>query len=163
MKPKIGKRGAGIAGLLRYMKDGRKHEHSIKSAVVVSSNMAAADERSLEREFMAVRSLRPDITLPFDHHVLSLTAGESLTQEQWDALIRDYLVEMGIDTDTHQFHAMRHTDTKHEHVHIAVNRVALDSTVWLGQTSAMKAIEVCQMMLAVHLYTALQAIDLRII
>ena len=150
MKPKICENGDSFGGLLVYTEDGRKHEHVIKDAITVSTNMAGRTNRELTVEFEAIRRLRPDIKRPVAHHVLSLPLGEKLTPERWDALVRDYLVGMGINPDKHQFVARMHADTDYQHVHIIVNRISLASKVWHGERSALRAIELCQKLEVKH-------------
>jgi ATP-dependent exoDNAse (exonuclease V) alpha subunit len=157
MKAKVNKRGGGFLGLIRYMKDGRKHEHSVKNALLVSTNMAGTSDRALEREFMAVRALRPDIKKPLEHHSIALQAGETLTPEQWDEVVRDYLAEMEVDVDLHQYIAMQHSDTEYQHVHIGINRIGLDGSVWYGDRSALRAIEATQKLERKYLKYGLKA------
>lgn len=137
MKGKL-KRGKDFRGLIRYFFEGAKHEHVVKNAVVVGTNLAWPDKTpdAAAAEMRAVADMRRDIEKPVLHAVLSLTGGERLSDERWSELIRAYLGEMGLDPELHQFFAVRHSDTDHEHVHIAVNRVGLNGAVWLGKFEA---------------------------
>lgn len=143
MKAKVS-RGSGFGGLLKYMFDERNHEHSLKNPEIVSSNMACKTPQELAKEFGDVRRLRRDIEKPVFHTSLALPAGEKVSKKKWDEIVRAYLVEMGLNPDNHQFVAVIHRDTDYEHVHIAANRIGLDSKLWLGKFEAKQAITVTQ-------------------
>ncbi|HFT0646979.1 TPA: relaxase/mobilization nuclease domain-containing protein, partial [Klebsiella pneumoniae] len=81
---------------------------------------------------------------PVFHAFLSLPKNEHLTDEQWQEIAKDYLKEMNIDIDKHQYICVRHNDTDKEHIHIVANRVGLDGSVWLGQHSAFNTIAACE-------------------
>ena len=149
MKAKVS-RGAGFKGLLRYMLDEKHHEHSLKNPEIVSSNLSATGIDEMAAEFGLVRRLRPDIEKPVFHTSLALPAGEALSAARWDAVVRDYLVEMGLDPANHQYVAVIHRDTEYQHVHIAANRIGLDGKVWLGRWEARRAIAATQVLERKH-------------
>ncbi|MGJ8744423.1 relaxase/mobilization nuclease domain-containing protein [Polaribacter sp.] len=63
--------------------------------------------------------------------VLSPTINDSIkmTNEQLKILTKDFLKEMDLDPKTNQFIAFVHTEKKHKHVHIILNRVKTDGTL----------------------------------
>ncbi|EDJ8554259.1 TPA: relaxase/mobilization nuclease domain-containing protein, partial [Klebsiella pneumoniae] len=81
---------------------------------------------------------------PVFHAFLSLPKNEHLTDERWQEIAKDYLKEMNIDIEKHQYICVRHNDTDKEHIHIVANRVGLDGSVWLGQHSAFNTIAACE-------------------
>ncbi|EBP3710525.1 relaxase, partial [Salmonella enterica subsp. enterica] len=81
---------------------------------------------------------------PVFHAFLSVPKDEKLTDEKWEEIAKDYLKEMNIDIDKHQYICVRHNDTDKEHIHIVANRVGLDGSVWLGQHSAFNTISACE-------------------
>ena len=87
---------------------------------------------------------RQDIKKPVFHAFLSLPKNEHLTDERWQEIAKDYLKEMNIDIEKHQYICVRHNDTDKEHIHIVANRVGLDGSVWLGQHSAFNTIAACE-------------------
>lgn len=121
-------------------------DRSRKLPEVVGGNMGYGqlDPRQLSKEFGAIRALRRDIKKPVWHCSLALPAGERLSPEQWDAVARDFMQEMGFDPDRHQYIVVRHNDTDYDHVHIVSNRIAVDGKVWAGENDVFKAINATQ-------------------
>lgn len=140
MKVKI-RRGNGFRGLLDYA-FGPGEKNKPDRARVVAGNMAGRNPRELAREFACGRRLRPDIKKPVWHCSLALPAGE--TSEAWLAICKQHLQNIGVDVSKHQWLAVRHNDTDHDHVHIVLNRIALDGTVWHGKRDVFLAIESTQ-------------------
>lgn len=140
MKAKV-TRGNGFRGVLDYvLGPGRKNKPD--RSRVVAGNMAGRDTCDLAREFGRVRQLRPDIKNPVWHCSLALPIGE-LT-ETWDKIAEKHLRNMGVDVDKHQWLAVRHDDTDHDHVHIILNRIGLDGSIWHGKNDVFLAIESTQ-------------------
>ena len=139
VKPKVS-RGGGFRGIAKYALGDKKN------AKFVAGNVTGANPRALSSEFAVSRQLRPDVTRPVWHTSLALPAGERLADDQWRAVIDDYMDGMGFDRDKHQFFAVRHQDTKHDHVHVIASRIGLDGSVWHGKWEARKAIDLTQML-----------------
>ncbi|EDJ1009812.1 relaxase, partial [Salmonella enterica] len=118
----------------------------------ICSNMSADKNNvsDLTDEFKAVSSFRQDIKKPVFHAFLSLPKNEHLTDQQWEEIAKDYLKEMNIDIEKHQYICVRHNDTDKEHIHIVANRVGLDGSVWLGQHSAFNTIAACERLEVKH-------------
>ncbi|EDF3608612.1 relaxase/mobilization nuclease domain-containing protein, partial [Salmonella enterica subsp. enterica serovar Newport] len=95
---------------------------------------------------------------PVFHAFLSLPKDEKLTDEKWQEIAKDYLKEMNIDTDKHQYICVRHQDTDKDHIHIVANRVGLDGSVWLGQHSAFNTIAACERLEVKHSLTITQGL-----
>lgn len=106
----------------------------------------------------AVSSFRPDINKPTFHAFLSLPKDERLTDEQWQEIAKDYLKEMNIDIDKHQYICVRHKDTDKDHIHIVANRVGLDGSVWHGQHSEFNTIAACERLEVKHGLTITQGL-----
>uniref|UniRef100_UPI00036B52C6 relaxase/mobilization nuclease domain-containing protein n=3 Tax=Enterobacterales TaxID=91347 RepID=UPI00036B52C6 len=117
-----------------------KDDHSF-----ICSNMSADKNNvsELTDEFKTVSGFRQDIKKPVFHAFLSLPKDEKLTDGKWEEIAKDYLKEMNIDIDKHQYICVRHKDTDKDHIHIVANRVGLDGSVWLGQHSAFNTIAAC--------------------
>lgn len=138
MKGNVAKTGKSFKNRVDYI---LKDDHSF-----ICSNMASDynNVSDLTDEFKTVSSFRQDIKKPVFHAFLSLPKNEHLTDERWQEIAKDYLKEMNIDIEKHQYICVRHNDTDKEHIHIVANRVGLDGSVWLGQHSAFNTIAACE-------------------
>ncbi|ENA9731951.1 TPA: relaxase/mobilization nuclease domain-containing protein [Escherichia coli] len=144
MKGNVAKTGKSFKNRVDYI---LKDDHSF-----ICSNMSADKNNvsDLTDEFKAVSSFRQDIKKPVFHAFLSLPKNEHLTDEQWQEIAKDYLKEMNIDIEKHQYICVRHKDTDQDHIHIVANRVGLDGSVWLGQHSAFNTIAACERLEVKH-------------
>ena len=138
MKGNVAKTGRSFKNRVEYI---LKDDHDF-----ICSNMASDynNVSDLTDEFKTVSSFRQDIKKPVFHAFLSLPKNEKLTDEQWQEIAKDYLKEMNIDIDKHQYICVRHNDTDKEHIHIVANRIGLDGSVWHGQHSAFNTIAACE-------------------
>ncbi|EJH2731181.1 TPA: relaxase/mobilization nuclease domain-containing protein [Citrobacter braakii] len=138
MKGNVAKTGRSFKNRVEYI---LKDDHDF-----ICSNMASDynNVSDLTDEFKTVSSFRQDIKKPVFHAFLSLPKNEHLTDEQWQEIAKDYLKEMNIDIEKHQYICVRHNDTDQDHIHIVANRVGLDGSVWLGQHSAFNTIAACE-------------------
>ena len=152
MKGNVAKTGKSFKNRVDYI---LKDDHSF-----ICSNMSADKNNvsDLTDEFKAVSSFRPDINKPTFHAFLSLPKDEMLTDEQWQEIAKDYLREMNIDIDKHQYICVRHKDTDKDHIHIVANRVGLDGSVWHGQHSAFNTIAACERLEVKHGLTITQGL-----
>lgn len=138
MKGNVAKTGRSFKNRVEYI---LKDDHDF-----ICSNMASDynNVSDLTDEFKTVSSFRQDIKKPVFHAFLSLPKNEHLTDEQWQEIAKDYLKEMNIDIEKHQYICVRHNDTDKEHIHIVANRIGLDGSVWHGQHSAFNTIAACE-------------------
>ncbi|ECY4824816.1 relaxase/mobilization nuclease domain-containing protein [Serratia symbiotica] len=152
MKGYVAKSGKSFKNRVKYI---LKDDHGF-----ICSNMSADKNNvsDLTDEFKAVSSFRPDINKPTFHAFLSLPKDEKLTDEQWQEIAKDYLKEMNIDIEKHQYICVRHKDTDQDHIHIVANRVGLDGSVWHGQHSAFNTIAACERLEIKHGLTITQGL-----
>ncbi|MBQ5020162.1 relaxase [Klebsiella pneumoniae] len=138
MKGSVAKTGKSFKNRVDYI---LKDDHDF-----ICSNMSSDynNVSDLTDEFKTVSSFRLDIKKPVFHAFLSLPKNEKLTDEQWQEIAKDYLKEMNIDIDKHQYICVRHKDTDQDHIHIVANRIGLDGSVWHGQHSAFNTIAACE-------------------
>lgn len=99
--------------------------------------MTGRNARELAREFGAFREQRPDIANPVHHASLSAARGEQLTVEQWNEVSEKYDERMG--NRNSPFVVIQHTDTEHDHVHIAASRIDVQGKVVSDFQSKMRA------------------------
>ena len=144
MKGNVAKPGRSFKNRVDYI---LKDDHDF-----ICSNMSSDynNVSDLTDEFKIVSSFRQDIKKPVFHAFLSLPKNEHLTDEQWQEIAKDYLKEMNIDIEKHQYICVRHNDTDQDHIHIVANRVGLDGSVWLGQHSAFNTIAACERLEVKH-------------
>ncbi|SAU11553.1 relaxase/mobilization nuclease domain-containing protein [Klebsiella pneumoniae] len=152
MKGNVAKTGRSFKNRVEYI---LKDDHDF-----ICSNMASDynNVSDLTDEFKTVSSFRQDIKKPVFHAFLSLPKNEHLTDEQWQEIAKDYLKEMNIDIEKHQYICVRHNDTDQDHIHIVANRVGLDGSVWLGQHSAFNTIAACERLEVKHGLTITQSL-----
>ncbi|EIL5034467.1 relaxase/mobilization nuclease domain-containing protein, partial [Salmonella enterica] len=147
MKGNVAKTGRSFKNRVDYI---LKDDHSF-----ICSNMASDynNVSDLTDELKSVSSFRKDIKKPVFHAFLSLPKDEELTDEKWEEIAKDYLKEMNIDIDKHQYICVRHKDTDQDHIHIVANRIGLDGSVWHGQHSAFNTIAACERLEVKHSLT----------
>ena len=152
MKGNVAKTGKSFKNRVDYI---LKDDHSF-----ICSNMASDynNVSDLTDEFKTVSSFRQDIKKPVFHAFLSLPKNEHLTDERWQEIAKDYLKEMNIDIEKHQYICVRHNDTDKEHIHIVANRIGLDGSVWHGQHSAFNTIAACERLEVKHGLTITQSL-----
>ena len=140
-------RGNGFAGVLAYAFGGEKREPG--HGHQIGGNLASPGINSLAAEFRAIAARRPDIEKPVWHNSLRMPDGEDVSDERWDAIGKSYLKRMGFDLKNTQFIFVKHPD---QHVHVIVNRVLINGTVFLGQNENLKSTRVIgQLEKAFHL------------
>lgn len=151
MKAKVG-RGDGFRGVLDYALGKQKRPE------VIGGTIAGLNARELAAEFGMVRKLRPDAKRPVWHCSLSLPPGDHLTGEKWDAVVSDFMKEMGFSEST-PYIAVRHRDTDKDHVHIVASRINLSGELWHGKWEARRAIEATQKLEKEHGLTLTAGLD----
>ena len=152
MKGSVAKTGKSFKNRVDYI---LKDDHDF-----ICSNMASDynNVSDLTDEFKIVSSFRQDIKKPVFHAFLSLPKNEHLTDEQWQEIAKDYLKEMNVNIEKHQYICVRHNDTDQDHIHIVANRVGLDGSVWLGPHSAFNTIAACERLEVKHGLTITQSL-----
>ena len=152
MKGNVAKTGRSFKNRVKYI---LKDDHDF-----ICSNMSADKNNvsDLTDEFKAVSSFRSDIKKPTFHAFLSLPNNEHLTDQEWEEIAKDYLKEMNINIEKHQYICVRHKDTDKDHIHIVANRVGLDGSVWHGQHSAFNTIAACERLEIKHGLTITQGL-----
>ncbi|WP_409159707.1 relaxase/mobilization nuclease domain-containing protein [Pectobacterium sp. B2J-2] len=152
MKGNVGKHGKSFKSRVKYI---LKDDHDF-----ICSNMSADKNNvsDLTDEFKAVGKFRTDIKKPVFHAFLSLPDTEHLTAEKWEEIAKDYLKEINIDIEKHQYICVRHNDNGKDHIHIVANRVGVDGSVWHGQHSAFNTIAACERLEKRHGLTITQGL-----
>lgn len=109
--------GKDFYGVLAY------NEKKVSEGVgyVIDSNIEHSSSVKMTQEFNLIRQLRPGLGKAVLHVSLNLPHSDQLNDKEFAAFGYDYLMKLGFDNN--QFIMYRHTDTKHEHIHIVANRV----------------------------------------
>ncbi len=110
--------GKDFYGVLAY------NEKKVSEGVgyVIDSNIGQSTAVNMTQEFNLIRQLRPGLGNAVLHVSLNLPYSDQLNDKEFASFGCDYLMKMGFDNN--QFIMYRHTDTKHEHIHIVANRVS---------------------------------------
>jgi hypothetical protein len=133
-------KGQDFSGCLRYVLGKAGAER-------IGGNMEGATVGELQREFdlgvqcQQRRSPQKVTQAVVCHTSLSVEVGRNLDNATWNAIATGYLTAMGFINN--QFIAVRHTDTKHDHIHLVVSRLRLDGTTvetWLDYRKAQEVL-----------------------
>lgn len=121
--------GKSFGGLCRYL-----CQDQSRALVLEALGVRDYDHKLMAADFEEQRQLNPDLKNPVLHAILSYYPGEKITDEKMKQIGKEYLKELGIQNT--QVVIVRHTDRKHQHVHIVVNRVDNDGKTikdnWIG-------------------------------
>ncbi len=142
MKAKI-TRAKSFYPLVRYVTDRKKDSDGGKHAEWICGNIMHDSVSQMSREFSAPDKVKK-AEKPAYHISLSMPKGEQrLASDRWKEIIERFLELMGI-SSSHLHCAYRHSDKGHDHVHIIINRVGLDGSVYAGKMDVYTAIEATQ-------------------
>ncbi len=93
-------------------------------AEVLLFNQCYGNKKDLIQQFNDVRHLNPKLSKPVLHITLSLAPGEKLEKGTLCKMIEECAESFGF--ESHQFIAINHLDTSHQHLHIIANRIGFD-------------------------------------
>ena len=94
-------------------------------------------------ELEATAALRRDIERPGWHSSLSLPTGETLSEEEWTEIGRDYMREMGFD-DAFAYQIYLHDKECQQHIHLVACRVGIDGRIYYGKNENLKSTKICK-------------------
>lgn len=117
-------RGASFGGLLAYLTRGDR------ATWTFTRNLVGLDPELVPAVMRATASHSDKIEKPVYHLVLSAAPEDRLNAGQWNQIASRVLEEIGL--GDHQALFVRHGDGATDHLHVMVNRVAQDGTVWNG-------------------------------
>ena len=93
------------------------------------------------KELEAAAALRRDIKKPGWHSSLSLPTGETLSEERWVEIGRDYMKMMGFD-DAFAYQICLHDKKDQQHIHLLACRVGIDGRIYYGKNENLKSTRV---------------------
>lgn len=91
------------------------------------SNLSSCRSDRMVREFEAVAARNPRVKKPVAHVFISLGPNEQLDDKDFRTVVRRYVHALGYQFN--QCASWRHSDSKHDHIHILLNQVAPDGEV----------------------------------
>lgn len=116
-------KGKDFYGVLMY-----NHKKVLAGvASIIDSNVSEGTVVQQTKEFNLVRQLRPNLSKAVYHTSLNLSYSDTLTDEEFSNLARDYLESMGFNDN--QFIIFKHWDQDHLHIHLVANRVKFSGEV----------------------------------
>lgn len=147
MLHKIFNKSSGSSlGVVRYILGLTKHDHDMQTVVWLGGSTMSRDPLtrdasgriididphmlSGELDHQNSQHRNPDVRGVW-HGMLSLPAGENLTDSQWKDAVSTYMRHMGYGDDT-RWAAVLHGDTDYKHVHIVAARVYFDPDMRRG-------------------------------
>ncbi len=94
-----------------------------KDPDLIHGSVFPASREGAYAEISEAISQRPQIKQPVFHGIISVPVQDSLDEETWQIIARDYVERMGFKDAPYV--AIKHNDTEHEHIHIVASRVDL--------------------------------------
>ena len=96
-----------------------------KGIEILRNNLCGETPFELFQEIKILQNLNQNATNKLISMVLSpyIDDGEKLSKKQLQNLTKEFLKELEIDTNQSQFIAFMHTEKRHRHIHILLNRV----------------------------------------
>ena len=132
--------GKSFGGAVRYLLG----KEPGKAYILMSDGVELTDQQTLIGSFEFQRRARPDIERVVGHISLSFHPNDDLrmSDQLMIDLAREYMQRMEI-TGT-QYLVVRHTDTKHPHLHILYNRVRYDTTLVPDRNERLRNMRICK-------------------
>lgn len=143
--------GTSFGGLINYINDHRKDA----AFIIASDGINLTNNQTITDSFVMHAGLSARTKKPVGHFILSFSPHDSLriNNQMLEQIVDDYLKRMGYDDN--QFVAFRHSDKKHPHVHIMVNRINFKGKCTSDSHEKNKNIRICKELTKSHgLYMA---------
>ena len=132
--------GKSFGGAVRYLLG----KEPGKAYILTSDGVELTSRQALIGSFEFQRRARPDVERVVGHISLSFHPDDDprMSNRLMLDLTREYMRRMEI-TGT-QYLVVRHTDTKHPHVHILYNRVRYDTTLVPDRNERLRNMRICR-------------------
>lgn len=149
--------GTGYKGCLDYIYDtGHKH---LKDVEYICGTAIGTNADELLSEFVQSYRLRPTLNKCVAHISLSAAPGNGrLDRNKWTVIAEQFLAELGFDLSQTIYTVVRHGETDHDHIHIALSRVMLDGSAWDDGRCNMWAIRACRNLEKLHNLTRVESV-----
>ena len=132
--------GKSFGGAVRYLLG----KEQGKAYILTSDGVEFTSRQALIGSFEFQRRARPDVERVVGHISLSFHPDDAprMSDQLMLDLAREYMRRMEI-TNT-QYLVVRHTDTKHPHLHILYNRVRYDTTLVPDRNERLRNMRICK-------------------
>lgn len=121
--------GKSFRGCILYCMQDKKQE--MEEALVMTNraellhyNLCFGDQYEIIKQFNEVRQLNANLSKPVMHISLSLSPEDKVEKGRMNEMVEECAQQMGFSNN--QYVAVYHKDTKHQHLHIVVNRIGFD-------------------------------------
>ena len=132
--------GKSFGGVVRYLLG----KEPGKAYILTSDGVELTSRQALIGSFEFQRRARPDVERVVGHISLSFHPDDDprMSNQLMLDLAREYMQRMEI-TGT-QYLVVRHTDTKHPHLHVLYNRVRYDTTLVPDRNERLRNMRICR-------------------
>lgn len=132
--------GKSFGGAVRYLLG----KEPGKAYILTSDGVELTSRQALIGSFEFQRRARPDVERVVGHISLSFHPDDDprMSDQLMLDLAREYMQRMEI-TGT-QYLVVRHTDTKHPHLHILYNRIRYDTTLVPDRNERLRNMRICR-------------------
>ena len=139
MMAKISK-GTNFSGVVSYMLS--KREGQVK--VLQTNGVRSSLPNDIAHDFNLQASMRPSVQKPVCHTILSFSTHDSerLTDATMVKIANEYLHKMGYG-DTQSL-IVRHSDRKHPHLHICINRIGNNGKTISDRNEKYRSTKICR-------------------
>jgi hypothetical protein len=141
--------GKNAGGCLKYVFDSKKGERDeegrpAQRGEIVGGNMAGQNAQELKKEFDAATGLKPNISKPITHHVLTFSPEDhkKLDMSGMVKVADDYMKQRGYGNS--MYAVVAHRDTANTHLHIVASKIDLKGKVISEWQSKKKDFAVCR-------------------
>ena len=111
-------------------------------AEVLAFNLCYGNKKELVNQFNEVRNLNLKLSKPVMHISLSLAPGERVDKGRMAILAEECAQSLGFEKN--QWIAIAHSDTRHQHLHLVVNRVGFDGRTLSDSNNFKKIAAFCR-------------------
>jgi len=111
-------------------------------------NLCFGDQYEIIKQFNEVSQLNPNLSKPVMHVSLSLSPEDKIEKGKMNEMVEECARQMGFTKN--QYVAVYHKDTKHQHLHIVVNRIGFDGKTLSDSHNFGKIASYCRQMELKH-------------
>ncbi|WP_422358588.1 relaxase/mobilization nuclease domain-containing protein [Reichenbachiella sp.] len=114
--------GKSFGGCIRYCLNPKKG-----AEILDQHGLFGLNPKDIIHQFDVIRSQKPGLKSPVWHTPISFAHSDKVDDQLMIRIAKDYLTEMNLQDN--QYLIVKHKDTKHEHMHIVINRIGFAGDV----------------------------------